>query len=444
MIAVNLNQLSKKYGRRIGISGIDLTVNEGEIFGLIGPDGAGKTTILRILMNYITPSDGDAEIFDMDVTDEAKEIKRDTAYVPGEIYFYNKMKAGKYISLTLKAHHCKKNDRWKELMQVFDIDPKERFEDMDRSDQKKMALIAAIACSPRLLLLDEPLRGLDANVQNRLFDYLLELQEQGSTIIITGRDVDEVASICNRITIIENGEITVTPDEFAMENPDFESTVCNFPDETEETDDTVNVIDTMKDTAEINLEDTIVIIPPTVQEELPAENTETAAPPVEAEAEAENPAAETEAAETVDENSEEATAETANPEEAETQKTEEVEPEKTEEDKPVKKEKNKSKNPFAKKQKEKQKDVFEKDHTKEETKTYKNITMKSTGFSRDAFEEIGAEIVSEENGKIIMEYSGNLSDLAKLLYDLKMDDICINSKDLQEEFLPFYEGGGKA
>ena len=91
MIAVNLSQLSKKYGRRIGISGIDLTVNEGEIFGLIGPDGAGKTTILRILMNYILPSDGEAEVFDMDVVDEAKQIKKETAYVPGEIYFYNNM-----------------------------------------------------------------------------------------------------------------------------------------------------------------------------------------------------------------------------------------------------------------------------------------------------------------------------------------------------------------
>ena len=69
--------------------------------------------------------------------------------------------------------------------------------------------------------------------------------------------------------------------------------------------------------------------------------------------------------------------------------------------------------------------------------------MKSVGFQRDAFEAIGAEIVSEEGSKIIMEYSGDLGKLAKLLYDLKMDDICISSKDLQEEFLPFYEGGGK-
>ena len=89
---------------------------------------------------------------------------------------------------------------------------------------------------------------------------------------------------------------------------------------------------------------------------------------------------------------------------------------------------------------EKNKEKTAKKHSPKE----KNITIKSVGFQRDAFEAIGAEIISEEGNKIIMEYSGDLGDLAKLLYDLNMDDICISSKDLQEEFLPFYEGGGKA
>ena len=397
MIAVNLNQLSKKYGRRIGISGIDLTINEGEIFGLIGPDGAGKTTVLRILMNYIQPSDGEAEVFDMDVTDEAKDIKRDTAYVPGEIYFYNKMKAGKYINLTLKAHRCKKDERVKKIIDTFEIDVKERFENMDRSDQKKMALAAAIAVSPRLLLLDEPLRGLDANVQNRLFDYLTELQDQGTTIVITGRDVDEIASVCNRIAIIENGEITVTPEEFAEENPDFREIPRPVPEEDDFLED---LTDGDHTEAAGNLEDTIVIIPAAKEEsaEEADEPTEEADEPAE---EADEPAEEAdEPAKEADEPAEEA-------------------------DEPAKK---------AKK---------EKPAAKKHARGEKNITVKSVGFQRDAFEAIGAEIVSEEGGKIIMEYSGDLGKLAKLLYDLKMDDICISSKDLQEEFLPFYEGGGK-
>ena len=412
MIAVNLNQLSKKYGRRIGISGIDLTINEGEIFGLIGPDGAGKTTVLRILMNYIQPSDGEAEVFDMDVTDEAKAIKRDTAYVPGEIYFYNKMKAGKYINLTLKAHRCKKDERVKEIVQAFEIDVKERFEDMDRSDQKKMALAAAIAVSPRLLLLDEPLRGLDANIQNRLFDYLTDLQDQGTTIIITGRDVDEIASICNRIAIIENGEITVTPEEFAAENPDFREIPRPAADEDDFFDDITDEDDTA---AAGNLEDTIVIIPAAKEEE-PAEDTEE---PVE---EAEEPVEE---AEEPDEEAEDPAEESEEPDEETEEPAEETEEPAKEAEKPAKE---------AKK---------EKNAAKKRTQAEKNITVKSVGFQRDAFEAIGAEIVSEEGGKIIMEYSGDLGKLAKLLYDLKMDDICISSKDLQEEFLPFYEGGGK-
>ncbi|MBQ2763991.1 MAG: ATP-binding cassette domain-containing protein [Firmicutes bacterium] len=381
MIAVNLKQLSKKYGRRIGISGIDLTVNEGEIFGLIGPDGAGKSTILRILMNFINPSDGDAEVFDMDVVDETKAIKKDTVYVPAEVYFYNRLKASKYINLTMKAHHCKKDEHFKSIMQAFEVNPKVRFEDMDHSEQKKMALATAIAVEPRLLLLDEPLRGLDANIQNRLFDYLMDLQDNGTTILITGRDSEEIASICNRMAVIENGEITVTPEEFAYDHPDFREQPILPPDDEEELEEVSD------------LEKTIVITP-AIEPEIPAEEIpeevtaeEAASEEIPEEAEKEKEA-ETAPAEVVEEKQEEAP-------------VEEVKP----------------------------------------AKEYKNITMRSVGFKRDAFESIGAKIVSEENGKIIMEYSGDLNVLAKLLYDLNMDDIQLSSKDLQEVFMPFYEGG---
>lgn len=386
MTAVYLNQLSKKYGRRIGISGIDLTIDEGEIFGLIGPDGAGKSTILRILMNFIRPSDGDAEIFDMDIVDETKKIKKDTIFVPAEVYFYNRLRASKYINLTMKAHHCKKDEHFKEIMQAFEVNPKVRFEDMDRSEQKKMALAVAIAVEPRLLLLDEPLRGLDANIQNRLFDYLLDLQENGTTIFITGRDSEEIAPICNRMAVIENGEITVTPEEFAYNHPDFHEQPILPPDEEE----FENVGD---------MEKTIVIMPATEAEVNEEEISDDLPETLE-----EEPVSE-EVSESIEEE-------------------------------PVSEETNKV--PTAEKA-----NTVEETHVKEEkpVKEYKNITMRSVGFKRDAFESIGAKIVSEESGKIIMEYSGDLSVLAKLLYDLNMDDIHLSSKDLQEVFMPFYEGG---
>lgn len=423
MIAVNLNQLSKKYGRRIGISGIDLTVNEGEIFGLIGPDGAGKTTILRILMNYILPSDGEAEVFDMDVVDEAKEIKKETAYVPGEIYFYNKMKAGKYINLILKANHHKKDERFKNLMQAFEIDPREKFEDMDRSDQKKMALMAALAVEPRLLLLDEPLRGLDANIQGRLFGYLKELQENGTTIIITGRDGNEIAPICERMAIIENGEITVDADTFANENPDFLGGDFIVPStETEEIFDDTLDISAMEDSEkeyeseDDELEKTIVIMPDQAISH-PIQSTPTTEAVEDSEKTADAPVSDNSTSDAP----------------IEAPLREAHAPAKKKQEKKTSKQKNEKHNP------EKYASV-----TTKKTKHHKNITMKSTGFKRDAFENIGAKIVSEEGGKIIMEYSGDLNVLAKLLYDLDMDDICVSSKDLQEVFLPFYEGGENA
>lgn len=387
LIAVNLRQLSKKYGRRIGISGINLTIEEGDIFGLIGPDGAGKSTILRILMNYIIPSDGEAEVFDLDVEDDSKQIKKDTAYVPAEVYFYNRMRAGKYISLTMKAHHHKKDERFKEILAAFEVSQRERFENLDRSEQKKTALAAAIAAEPRLLLLDEPLRGLDANVQNRLFDYLLELQDNGSTILITGRDADEIASICNAMAVIENGEITVTPEEFSMEHPAFrqDPILPDMEDEIEE-----------EPFADDSRGDTIVIIPEETREEAPGdilpEETAPEAPPAEAPRKETPPTA---------------PAEAASDEDTEKEQTEKAIP----------------------------------SATLAEEKEYKNITMHSVGFRRKEFEAIGAKVVSEGNGKIILEYSGDMEALAKLLYDLNMDDIRLSSKDLQDVFMPFYEGG---
>lgn len=412
MIAVNLRQLSKKYGRRIGISGINLTIEEGDIFGLIGPDGAGKSTILRILMNYIIPSDGEAEVFDFDAEDDSKQIKKDTAYVPAEVYFYNRMKAGKYIGLTMKAHHHKKDERFKEIMAAFEVTPKERFENMDRSEQKKTALAAAIAAEPRLLLLDEPLRGLDATVQNRLFDYLLELQDNGSTILITGRDADEIAPICNAMAVIENGEITVTPEEFSMDHPAFREDPI-LPDAEDELFD---------DDEQGN---TIVISP----EKFPTEEIPVEAPPV-----VNAPIIDTPI---VDVPIEDAPTEAipAAPEE------EEAPPEISEEEiSPEEPKEKESENAPQKKPTEKEKAKAIPNAVPAREKEYKNITMHSVGFRRKEFEAIGAKVVSEENGKIILEYSGDMEALAKLLYDLNMDDIRLSSKDLQDVFMPFYEG----
>ena len=442
MVAVKLNQLSKKYGRRIGISGIDLTINEGEIFGLIGPDGAGKTTILRILMNYILPSDGEAEVFGMDVKDEAKKIKKDTAYVPSEVYFYNKMKAGKFINLTLKAHHQKKNPGKKELINRFELDLRERFDEMDRSDQKKMALAAAILSQPKLLLLDEPLRGLDAMAQSDLFTFLQNLRDAGATVLITGRDSEEIALICDRMAVIENGEITVSPEEFSVEDVDFseaaeEGVPAEEPATAEETaePEPPREEDPMLYTAEIMGKPLEEIIAERDAAKAAAEAAAAAAAAADAAALREEIAAQNdEEAEAEEEPAE--TAEEAAPQseaaEGEEERAEETasEQEKTESAPDAAKDAEKAAprpaaaaKPAAAKQ------------------TAPNIKMKSVGFDRKAFETIGAKIVSEEEGKIVLEYAGDVSDLAKLLYDLKMNDIRINDETLRGAFEPFYEGG---
>lgn len=418
MAAVQLNQVSKKYGRKIGISGIDLTLEKGDIFGLIGPDSAGKTTILRILMNYIFPSDGEVTVFDQDVTVASKSLKKDMVYVPADICFYHNMKIGKYIKLTLKAHKKKKNSKIAKLIKAFDIDTGERFEDMDKSEQKKAALAVAIAMEPALLLLDEPTRGLDAKATQLLFECLAKLQENGSTVLITGRDADEYYGLCNRFAIIENGEITVDADTFFAENPEcFEGMAISVTaaEETEaddspeeEFEDAEAEIDDFSDTIEI---------PSEIEEE-----TEEAE-----EAEATENSEEISEEEAVPAEDEEALSEEAELPEAD--ETEEADTDTAEDEKAD----TKPQYDFSK--------PVEEEESENEIKKHKNITMKSIGFNRDAFNAVGAKVVSEEAGKIVLEYSGDLDVLAKLLYDLDMDDICISSRDLQEKFLPFFEGG---
>lgn len=362
MIAVKLNQLSKKYGRRIGISGIDLTINEGEIFGLIGPDGAGKTTILRILMNFISPSDGEAEVFDMDVTKESKKIKKDTVYVPGDVYFYHKRKASKYLKTVLRAHHQKKNPAKKELIDRFELDLKERFGEMDRSDQKKLALAAALLSNARLLLLDEPLRGLDAMAQGDLFRYLGKLKSEGSTVLITGRDSEEIAALCDRMAVIENGEITVSPENFDYDESEAfgENTIDIFSEESD--DEEAAAGDVFADTLEIADE--------------PLEEVDNPAP-------AGDGWDEEETAPISDAPAPAAAAEAIKP----------------------------------------------------------DISLRSKGFDREAFTALGAKIVSEEENKVVLEYDGDVHDLAKFLYDKEMNDLTINDEALKEAFQPFFKGG---
>ena len=451
MIAVKATELSKKYGRRIGISGIDLTVKEGDIFGLVGPDGAGKSTLLRLMMNYVSPSAGEAYIFDMDVTTESGEIKKEAIYVPADIFFYNRMKAGKYVNMVLRSHHHKKDARVREILRSLEVDKKDRFEDMDRSDQKKMALAAAIGAEPRLLLLDEPLRGLDADVREILFDYLADLRDSGCTIIITGRDADDLTPICNKIAIIENGEITVDAKTFAMENDEFIGSSV-FPEDKEKAAPADN--EAKEEPADVTApgQDTIPLAALTETEEVEPEIGEEA----EVVAEAETAEAEDSTEEDAFED-EDAEDDIISPIHTEVPQDENKEPSFIrpvkkntdkkfkyhfdDEDRPADAEEAETASKPEIKEEIPYKHPELRIATPEEQGEYKGVTLRQSKFRREDYESIGCKVVSETEGKVVLEYAGEVSNIAKLLNEQRLTDICISHDELKDEFTPYFKGG---
>jgi ABC-2 type transport system ATP-binding protein len=205
---VEIENLSKYYGKARGIENINLTIGEGEVFGFIGPNGAGKTTTIRILLNLIFPSGGIARIMGMDVTKETKKIMSVTGYVPSDAGIYPSMEVSEFLEFCLRFHRKKNGtERIHELAEAFDLDLTRKIADLSLGNRKKMSIIQSLLHSPRLLILDEPTSGLDPLIQSIFFDILRKENQKGMTILYSSHVLSEVQMHCRRVAIIKEGRI---------------------------------------------------------------------------------------------------------------------------------------------------------------------------------------------------------------------------------------------
>ncbi|MEG1496802.1 MAG: ATP-binding cassette domain-containing protein, partial [Clostridiales bacterium] len=260
MLAVKATDLTKKYGRYYGIDNVNISVETGDVFGIVGPKGAGKTTLLRLLMNYIFPSAGSGSIYGNDIVANAAIIKETTGYVPTEVTCYPQMKAGKYIKTAMKMHGVRNNAAMVKLIDKFDVPRNQTFEVMDRVDAKTTGIVAALAIKPKVLLLDEPTKGLDSSYRSILFDLLIEEHEKGTTILITAETIEELAGFCNRIAIIKEGSV-VEVKEYDGDVYVDETAVTDFTDEFsdyEEIEETEEK-NPLEDTIPLNIEENPVL-----------------------------------------------------------------------------------------------------------------------------------------------------------------------------------------
>lgn len=212
MRVIEINNLTKYYGKSRGIIDVSFNVEEGEIFGFIGPNGAGKSTTIRTLLSLIYPTSGSAKIFGKDCVKFGPEIRRDIGYLPSEVFYYDNMKIIDLLKYSASFYRKDCSKRIKELSEIMDLDLTKKIEDLSFGNKKKVGIVQGLLHEPKLIILDEPTSGLDPLMQQKFFDLILEENKKGATVLFSSHILSEVQKICNRVGIIKEGRMIKVED----------------------------------------------------------------------------------------------------------------------------------------------------------------------------------------------------------------------------------------
>jgi len=212
--AIEAKGLTKKYGDMFAIRDIDLQLNQGDLFGFIGPNGAGKTTTMRIIATLLNPTWGEAYVCGNSIYTKPKEIRRLVGYMPDFFGVYDDMKVIEYLEFFAAAYRIRGPERRKrcdEMLEIVDLDFKRDAyaNTLSRGQTQRLGLARTLLHDPQVLLLDEPLSGLDPRARIVMRNLLRRLGQMGKTIIVSSHILPELADICNKIGIIDRGIMSV-------------------------------------------------------------------------------------------------------------------------------------------------------------------------------------------------------------------------------------------
>lgn len=204
--------LTKKYGDAFAIRSIDLDLQAGDLFGFIGPNGAGKTTTMRIIATLLEPSWGEAYVCDHSVHTAPKEIRRLVGYMPDFFGVYDDMTVVEYLEFFAAAYRIggeARRKRVSEMLEIVDLEFKRDAyaNTLSRGQTQRLGLARTLLHDPQVLLLDEPLSGLDPRARIEMRNLLRKLGEMGKTVIVSSHILPELADVCNKVGIIDRGEL---------------------------------------------------------------------------------------------------------------------------------------------------------------------------------------------------------------------------------------------
>ena len=239
---IKISSLTKDYGEGHGIFNFNFSIQQGEVYGLVGTNGSGKSTTFRHLMGFISPDSGYCRIKGLDCRSRSDKIMKMVGYVPGQIDFPDVGSGTDFLKIQAQYLGVKNMKYTEELIDRFKIDTSAPLKRMSKGMKQKMALVAAFMSEPEVLLLDEPSTGLDPVMRDALIELILEQKKRGATVFISSHIFKELEDTCDKVTFIHNGKIinTVSKEMHSPELPKLyrlgfadESQYCEFIDKTQ-------------------------------------------------------------------------------------------------------------------------------------------------------------------------------------------------------------------
>jgi len=221
MNIIEVEQLTKFYGKARGIVDVSFQVKEGEIFGFIGPNGAGKSTTIRLFLSLIYPTSGRASIFGKDCIESGPEIRQEIGYLPSEVFYYEGMKVIDLLKYSGSFYKKETTRRMYELAEIMELDLKRRIDDLSYGNKKKVGIVQGLLHQPKLIILDEPTSGLDPLMQQKFFNLIREENKRGATVFFSSHILGEVQKMCSRVAVIKEGRIIKIEDIKTMRNEQY-------------------------------------------------------------------------------------------------------------------------------------------------------------------------------------------------------------------------------
>ncbi|NHJ46962.1 MAG: ABC transporter ATP-binding protein [Asgard group archaeon] len=257
-IVLNVSNLTKIYGRDIslgkwnirrrvvGAENVSFDVKKGEIFGFLGPNGSGKTTTIRSILDYLHIQEGNITIFDLDHKKSAIEIRKRIGYVPGDMALYEDFTGLELIKYFNKFREFD-NNFLEELKSIFKVDLTSKVKTLSKGNRQQIGLILALAHKPEFLILDEPSSGLDPLMTAQFHRILKRLKSEGITIFLSSHDLSEVQSICDRVGIIKEGKMILVEEMDSLKSKFLQIVDVIFENDNFPSEDELLALETVLD-----------------------------------------------------------------------------------------------------------------------------------------------------------------------------------------------------